>query len=72
MTACGGEEVKTTGDGLLVTFASVVDGLAAALPPELEGHSDVPAELGDLSATRGHRGRMTFRSTPPSMPATLA
>jgi len=28
MTACGGEEVKTTGDGLLVTFASVVDGLA--------------------------------------------
>jgi class 3 adenylate cyclase len=31
MTACGGEEVKNTGDGLLVTFASVVDGLAAAV-----------------------------------------
>jgi class 3 adenylate cyclase len=60
MTACGDEEVKSTGDGLLVTFASVVDGLAAALPPEREGHSDVPAELADLSATQGHRtGRMT-------------
>ena len=31
MTACGGEEVKNTGDGLLVTFASVVDALAAAV-----------------------------------------
>jgi class 3 adenylate cyclase len=31
MAACGGEEVKSTGDGLLVTFASVVDGLAAAV-----------------------------------------
>ncbi|MGH9281478.1 MAG: AAA family ATPase, partial [Acidimicrobiales bacterium] len=31
MTACGGQEVKNTGDGLFVTFASVVDGLAAAV-----------------------------------------
>ncbi|MGH9035771.1 MAG: AAA family ATPase, partial [Acidimicrobiia bacterium] len=31
LTACGGEEVKNTGDGLLVTFASTVDALAAAV-----------------------------------------
>ena len=34
---------------------SVVDGLAAPLPQEREGHSDVPAELADLTATEGHR-----------------
>jgi len=31
MASCGGQEVKNTGDGLLVTFASVVDALAAAV-----------------------------------------
>lgn len=38
MTACGGEEVKNTGDGLLVTFASVVDGLAAAVAAQRVTH----------------------------------
>ncbi|MGH8973161.1 MAG: AAA family ATPase [Acidimicrobiia bacterium] len=31
MAACGGHEVKNTGDGLLVTFSSAVDALAAAV-----------------------------------------
>ncbi len=31
MAACGGHEVKNTGDGLLATFSSAVDALAAAV-----------------------------------------
>ncbi len=53
LTKAGGTVVKTTGDGLLVTFASAVDALAAAVAAQQVTHRHAPAAEVPLSIRVG-------------------